>query len=115
MDSSVVAGVAFVAAFGWFVVRPMLGRVSPEHAHKLVAEGAKLVDVRSRGEFASGHIQDAVNIPLDEIGRAADRLAKEGKPLVLYCHSGMRSSSAARVLRKAGLVVHDLGAMSRWG
>ncbi len=115
MDSSVVAGVAFVAAVGWFVVKPMFGRVSPEQARKLVADGAKLIDVRTRGEFASGHVAGAVNIPLSEIGRAATDLAKDGKPLVLYCQSGMRSSSAARVLRKAGLTVHDLGAMSRWG
>lgn len=115
MDSSVVAGAAFVAAFGWFVVRPMLGRVSPQQARKLVDEGAKLVDVRTRAEFAMGHVPGAVNIPLAEIDLAAKKLAKEGKPLVLYCQSGMRSSSAARVLRKAGLVVHDLGAMSRWG
>jgi phage shock protein E len=114
MDSSVVAGAAFAAAFGWFVVRPMLGRISPQQARKLVDQGAKLIDVRTRGEFATGHVPGAVNIPLSEIGLAAQRLAKEGKPLVLYCQSGMRSSSAARMLRKAGVVVHDLGAMSRW-
>jgi rhodanese-related sulfurtransferase len=115
MDSSLVAGAAFVAAFGWFVVRPMLGRISPEQARSLVKEGAELIDVRTRGEFAQGHVPGAVNIPLDEVLRAAERLAKGGKPVVLYCQSGMRSSSAARALRKAGVDARDLGAMSRWG
>jgi phage shock protein E len=114
MDISTMAVAAAVAVVGWMVIRPMFGRISPQQARKLVDEGATLVDVRTRAEFDTGHVQGAVNIPLSEIGRAAERLAQVGKPLVLYCHSGMRSSSAARALRKMGVVAHDLGAMSRW-
>ena len=40
----------------------------------------------------------------------------KGKPVVVYCASGMRSASAAGMLRRAGFAdVHDLGAMARWG
>jgi phage shock protein E len=113
MDTSVIVGTAIAATMGWLVIRPMFGRISPERARQLVGEGAKLVDVRTRGEFASGHVDGALNIPLAEIGSAAEKLGRE-KPVVLYCHSGMRSSNAARILRKAGLDAHDLGPMSRW-
>ena len=64
---------------------------------------AVLVDVRSPAEFASGHVQGAVNLPLDRL--ASDALAvlpDKSAPLVLYCISGARSEMAAQWLRQAG-------------
>ncbi|MFN0063295.1 MAG: rhodanese-like domain-containing protein [Myxococcaceae bacterium] len=91
------------------------GSVSSERAHELVSQGAKLVDVRTPEEFASGHIAGAINIPVSQIEARAHELgAKEG-PLVVYCHAGVRSRRAADILERAGFkLVHDLGAMSRW-
>jgi phage shock protein E len=78
----------------------------------LLQQGATLVDVRSPGEFASGHIDGAINIPVDQI-RARMSEIPGGKPVVLYCRSGARSSSAAQTLRGAGRTdVHNAGAMS---
>lgn len=114
-DPSLVLGAALVAAIGWWFVRPMFGRIAPAEARKLVEGGAKLVDVRTPREFASGHVEGAENIPLADIRSAAARLAQDGGPCVLYCASGVRSASAARLLRKAGVTAYDLGPMSRWG
>lgn len=107
-------------AIGIFVAFYLLKRmasgpmVSGEEAKRLVAEGATLIDVRSAGEFASGHIQGAKNIPVQEIGARANEIPK-GKPVVLYCASGMRSGSAAATLRSSGRTdVHNLGSISRW-
>lgn len=107
--------IAIAAAFVvWFVMQ-RLGKVAPARAHQLVnEEGALLVDVRSPGEFAGGHIPGALNVPLQELGSRAPELSKKGKPIVVYCASGMRSASATRVLQRAGATVFDLGAMSRW-
>ena len=82
-------------------------------AHALVAQGATLVDVRSPGEWASGHLDGAVLIPIDELG---GRLAEipRGHPVVVYCASGMRSAQAAAMLGAAGYAVRDLGPMARW-
>jgi rhodanese-related sulfurtransferase len=91
-----------------------LGKVSRSKAHELVAGGARLIDVRTEAEFASGHVRGATNVPLDRLGRLAAQLASEGKPLVVYCASGVRSAVAKRALRRAGAEVYDLGAMSRW-
>jgi rhodanese-related sulfurtransferase len=92
-----------------------LGKISASKARDLVAAGAQLIDVRTRGEFESGHLAGAENVPLDELPVLAKGLANTGKPLVVYCQSGMRSARAKRLLRAAGaLEVHDLGAMSRW-
>jgi len=93
-----------------------MGKVSPEKARQLVASGARLVDVRSPGEFAGGHLTGALNIPVGELGTRMGEVGDKTKPVVLYCASGMRSASAAGMLRRAGFAdVHDLGAMARWG
>ena len=107
---------AFVLALvvGYFLFMKG-GDTTGAQARELVRAGARLVDVRTPGEFAAGHLPGAVNIPLHELdGRLAELHPKSG-PVVLYCRSGRRSGSAARVLKSAGFAaVHDLGAMSRW-
>jgi rhodanese-related sulfurtransferase len=98
-----------------WVVLTRLGKISGAQARQLVAAGAQLVDVRTEREFASGHLPGATNVPLDGLRGSAASLATSGKPLIVYCQSGMRSAAAKRILRAAGAnQVHDLGAMSRW-
>ena len=97
-----------------WIVMNRLGKVAPAEARRLVSEGALLLDVRSPGEFAGGHLDGAINIPVGSVSERAAELAKKGKPIVVYCASGMRSGSAASQLKRAGAQVFDLGAMSRW-
>jgi phage shock protein E len=91
-----------------------LGKISSKRAHELVAAGAQLLDVRSESEFASGHVPGATNVPVNRLSARAAALVQEGRTIVVYCASGMRSGAAKRILRKAGADVYDLGAMSRW-
>ena len=62
-----------------------------------------LIDVRSAEEFASGHLQGAVNIPhdriTDEIGSVA---ADKSTRIILYCRSGRRADTALNALKAAG-------------
>jgi phage shock protein E len=88
-------------------------RISGAEARVKVADGATLVDVRSPGEFASGHIDGALNIPVSALRRRLDELPSDAE-VVVYCASGMRSSSAAKQLRSAGFTAHDLGAIRSW-
>ncbi len=107
----VALGVVVVA----FFVLTRIGKITGQRARELVEKGAKLVDVRSPGEFSSGHIDGAENVPLDRIGAHAAALVKEDRAIVVYCASGMRSASAKRALKAAGArEVYDLGGMSRW-
>ena len=62
-----------------------------------------VVDVRSRGEFASGHVSGAVNIPLDELPAAVESLRQKSEMLVFCCMSGNRSGQATRFLAAQGL------------
>jgi phage shock protein E len=98
-----------------WAVLTRLGKVSRAKAHEVVEHGGLLVDVRTEEEYVSGHIDNAVNVPLQELPGKAPALVAERKPIVVYCRSGMRSGAARRLLRDAGAShVYDLGAMSRW-
>jgi rhodanese-related sulfurtransferase len=84
-------------------------------ARKLVAAGARLLDVRTSEEFREGAVPGAINLPVDQVEARAMELLPFDEPIVVYCHSGYRSAVAARALRKAGfLQVMDLGSMRNW-
>jgi thioredoxin len=78
---------------------------------------AQLIDVRTPGEFAQGHINQAQNIDLraSDFEQKAAKLDKS-KPVYVYCLSGGRSSSAANTLSSMGFrEVYNLsGGMMRW-
>lgn len=63
---------------------------------------AKVIDVRSPKEFASGHVKGALNIPVDRIDQVRSLVPDPSTPLYLYCTSGMRSAGAVRALRGSG-------------
>jgi rhodanese-related sulfurtransferase len=80
-------------------------------------QDAAVVDVREPGEFKSGHIPNARNIPLGQIGERSKELEKlKGKPILLACATGNRSATAAGTLRKSGFeqVVALAGGMNAW-
>ena len=67
-----------------------------------IAQGATVVDVRTPGEYQSGHYQGAKNIPVGELqGRLAE-VGDKKQALVVYCASGMRSAQAVKILTAAG-------------
>lgn len=66
-------------------------------------KGAIVIDVRSQGEFAGGHIKGAKNIPLNEIGNKINDIKKLNKPVIACCASGMRSSQATSILKQNGI------------
>jgi len=78
---------------------------------ELVKNGAIIVDVRSAGEFKSGHIKGAINIPLPEITNSLNKIPKD-KTIITCCASGMRSGSAKGILKSKGYDVHNGGGWS---
>ena len=61
------------------------------------------IDVRSAEEFNAGHLQDAVNIPHDQILERIHSVSPDkDAPVNLYCRSGRRAESALNELKKAG-------------
>jgi phage shock protein E len=77
------------------------GKVASSIVKQKLESGAIIVDVRTPDEFRDGAYPGAKNIPLSDLGRRLGEIPKD-KPVVLYCASGARSSSAARAMRQAG-------------
>lgn len=73
-----------------------------------------VLDVRQPDEFRTGHIIGAKLIPLGELGRRLGELPKD-KEIVCVCASGSRSSSATKMLVRAGYnAVNMKGGMTSW-
>ncbi|HAH22773.1 MAG TPA: sulfurtransferase [Prolixibacteraceae bacterium] len=77
---------------------------------ELVKEGAIIMDVRSKGEYGSGHIRGSVNIPLDQLRNNLQKFKDKKRPIITCCASGMRSASAKGILTSNGYTnVHNGG------
>ncbi len=86
--------------------------ISRTSAHALVEHGALLIDVRSSSEFAAEHPSQATNVPLETFRK---HMPERGRPIVVYCHTGVRAAIATKWLREAGYTdVHNLGAITHW-
>ena len=66
-----------------------------------------IIDVRTKEEYESGHIKDAIHIPYTELNEELS-LSKE-KNIFVYCKSGNRSKIAYDTLKNLGYTVYDLG------
>ncbi len=80
-------------------------------------ENPLLLDVREPNEYGSGHLPDALHIPLSQIKDRSGELAKYAtRPVIVYCERGMRSSSAASALSKLGFsrVLELRGGLRAW-
>ena len=80
---------------------------------ELVNKGAIILDVRSKGEYSSGHIKGSINIPVDQLQNYLSKLKDKNKTIITCCASGMRSGSAKTILLNNGYTdVHNGGG---WG
>jgi len=75
-----------------------LPSVTPAEAARLVAKGARLVDIRDADEHARRNIPGAINLPIGEI----DRLPRQSAPIIFHCRSGARTAAHAARLATAG-------------
>ena len=77
-------------------------------------ESLCVLDVRSDGEWAAGHVPNAEHIVLQDLPEHIDRLRDRGA-VVTFCGGGYRSAIAASLLERAGITVLDqLGGMNAW-
>ena len=113
MDHLLAVGVLLVVAT--FVVRNVRQRVRPRQLAALQKGDHVVIDVRSAGEFATRHIEGAINVPLNELASRIGAVAPEkGTALLLHCMSGARSQSACRLLKTLGYQqIANLGGYGR--
>lgn len=81
-------------------------------------DGRKLqvIDVRAAGEYESGHLPGAKNVPLPELERRADRELDPSQPTAVVCAGGYRSAAAASLLQRQGFkqLYNIIGGTSAW-
>ncbi len=75
-----------------------------------------ILDVRTPEEFAAGHIEGAVNIPLGDMGEGEIcELPDRSRRLLVYCRSGVRSKMAAEKLAAKGYKrIEEFGGVLTW-
>ena len=83
-----------------------------ESVKEFMEKGAVIIDVRSAGEFQSGHIKGSKNIPLNVISSKINDIKKLNKPVIACCASGMRSAQATSILKSNGIDAMNGGGWS---
>lgn len=76
---------------------------STNNVEEYVAKNAIIIDVRTIAEYRGGHIKNAKHIPLQDLNNRVNEVKKLNKPVIVYCASGMRSGSAASILKSKGV------------
>lgn len=91
------------------LIKEMFGFGPKVDYKQLVQNGATVVDVRTKGEYAQGHVKGSVNIPLGNLSGQMARLKKDS-PIITCCASGGRSGQAKSFLKANGFTeVHNGG------
>jgi rhodanese-related sulfurtransferase len=97
---------------------PIVTEISREEFAKQPSGTSLILDVRTSAEYAAGHIENALNIPHDQLPERLPQIQEyAGVPVVVYCKSGGRAAQAVEVLAAAGFtnVRHLAGDMDGWG
>ena len=83
--------------------RGLVEQFFPEDVDALPRDGsATLLDVRTPGEYAAGHAEGFVNLPVDDLREHLAEIPAD-KPVYLICQSALRSYIACRILSQHGL------------
>ena len=105
---------------GFFVLK-QLSRTQPELSSEVAKsylkdDNYRFLDVRTESEFLSGHIENSIHIPLQELPTRLDEIEQlKQKDIIVYCRSGARSGKAINILIKNNFKVQNLsGGILDW-
>ncbi len=80
-------------------------------------QDAVVIDVRDTGEYEAGHLANAKHVAEKQLTDRLQDLEKfKSRPMIVVCHSGMRSGTAVQVLRRSGFdqAVNMRGGIGAW-
>lgn len=83
------------------IVKNLFSNQSSEGLKTIITNNAFLVDVRTPQEYAEGHVQGSVNIPLDQVANQLEKF-KNHDNIIVFCRSGNRSGQALQILKENG-------------
>lgn len=111
--------ILLMTTISFFVQAQSVKQLDPQNFEKKIKESKEpiLIDVRTPGEFAQGHLANAVLIDIrsDDFKSRVGKLDKS-KPVFVYCKAGSRSSSAVDIMKDLGFKeIYDLnGGIAAW-
>ncbi|MGH8855985.1 MAG: rhodanese-like domain-containing protein [Telluria sp.] len=106
IDNIFIVAIAVISggALLWPALAPRGKRATPLQATQMINRGKSLVlDVSTAEEFSAGHVRDAKNIPLADLGSRIGELEKsKNRTVIVVCQTGARADKAVRLLAAAG-------------
>lgn len=87
---------------GYIIENILTGKVRQLHWKEALERNGYILDTRTDAEYVYGHIDGAIHIPLDSLRDHIDEIPRD-KPVYVYCHSGLRSYIACRILSQNGI------------
>lgn len=91
-----------------------MGNISVEELKK-IKSNAIIIDIRGKENFNNGHIDNAINVPNEELLINPDKYIKKNNVYYIYCQRGMRSVKICQLLRAKGYnVINILGGYQAW-
>lgn len=107
-----LAAVAVIVVF--LVLRPT-SHAQGGDVEAALRDHALVIDVRTTGEYAAGHLPGVTNVPINRLAKEIVALAPDhDRPIALHCASGGRSGSGCEMLKKMGYTrVYNLGSYGR--
>ena len=89
-------------------LKKALGFEQPDY-YELIENGALIIDVRTAAEFAQGHAEGSMNIPLNEIRDHISTIQETGRSVITCCRSGGRAGMANGILKTSGISAYNAG------
>lgn len=114
-DWLLIICIVLLIAIRFMPVKGITNITVQEAMEKFNVKNIQFIDVRTPGEYSRFHQRPFQNIPLYELKERIDELDKS-KDVVVICQSGLRSSKAARVLKRKGFtqIYNVKGGLSAW-
>ncbi|MCG6145958.1 rhodanese-like domain-containing protein [Leptospira bandrabouensis] len=100
MKSFLVLGI--VIGFLFIFVKKIQSKGDKDMVKQWIKDGAIVIDVRTKSEYAEGHFSGAKNIPVDVLPANLNQLKDKQSKIVVYCRSGARSERARQILQASG-------------
>jgi rhodanese-related sulfurtransferase len=109
MDTIIIISIISFLCIAFLIAKrfwknPGIVIIDAKAAKKMAADGSALIlDVRTAGEFAAGHLIGARLIPIGDLQSRIEELASfKNRQLLIYCRAGNRSNIAGRILKNHG-------------
>lgn len=111
----IVLGIIFIDRSSQAAISSLPAEISVSETAKMQDAGAFILDVREPSEWAQGHIEGAVLIPLGELAGRLNEIPKDQR-IVVVCRSGNRSARGRELLLNSGFdrVTSMTGGMNQW-